>query len=250
MLFSGIGAVELSAMLEKKQLYIHKIEAFILGALAPAVLTFSQSFNFPQWIVQAFIMAGAIWVLISRVFSPPEKMETVTNSIAAGFTVLVYPGLFMYWLVKMACWENTGIVMLIFLLIIFGTDAAAWLSGTLFGKNNRGIIPASPNKSIAGFTGGVIGSIIVSCGAALIVPAVFISSLDFLPVIFMAILLGIFTGIAAMLGDLAESAIKRSCGFKDSGKLMFGRGGILDSIDSIAVASPVFYLLYNIFFIN
>lgn len=248
-IFSGIGAVEFSMMLEKKQLFFTKIESFILGALAPAAVTLTISLNCPQWIVPLMLMAGAGWALLSRVFSGLEKMETVTNRIAAGFSVLIYPGFFMYWLVKMTAWENSGVVILIFLMIAFGNDSAAWLSGNLFGANNRGIIAASPNKSIAGFIGGIAGTVIVAGGAALIVPGVFVTRADS-PAVLTAILLGVCTGIASALGDLGESAIKRSCGFKDSGKLMFGRGGVLDSIDSISAAAPVFFLLYSVFFIN
>jgi phosphatidate cytidylyltransferase len=242
-LFSGLGAVELSAMLEKKQMRISKIEAFILGALAPAALTLVLSLNCPEWIIALLIMTGAGWALMSRIFSGVNSMEGVMGYVTAGLTLLVYPGCFMYWLVKMASWENSGPVIFIFLMIVLGSDAAAWLAGSLFGKNNRGIIPASPNKSIAGFAGVIFGSIVVSGGAALIVPEVF-------PSLCMTIILGICTGIVAALGDLAESAIKRSCDTKDSGNLMLGRGGVLDSIDSIATAAPVFFLLFNLFFIN
>ena len=252
-LFSAMGAVEFSSMLERKQLYISKIEAFILGSLAPASLALTISFNFPEWVVPLMIMTGAGWVLLFRSFSGLEKINTIINSIAAGFSVLVYPGFFMFWLVKMTAMQNSGIIILIFLLTVFGSDSTAWLSGTLFGAKNRGIIPVSPNKSIAGYIGGVIGSIIVSCGAALIVPGVFSFYGESTPVsamMGMTVLLGFCTGIASALGDLAESAIKRSCGVKDSGKLMLGRGGILDSIDSIAIAAPVFYLLFDLLFIR
>ncbi|WP_461248567.1 phosphatidate cytidylyltransferase, partial [Treponema sp. R6D11] len=58
------------------------------------------------------------------------------------------------------------------------------------------------------------------------------------------------TAIFGNLGDLAESAITRSADVKDSGNLMMGRGGILDSIDSLALAAPVYFLLFNLFFIT
>jgi phosphatidate cytidylyltransferase len=250
-IFSALGAVEFAAMLEKNSLCITKTEAFFLGAAAPAALTLAISLNCPQWIIPLILMAVSFWILLSRVFISSDRMETAASQLAAGFSVFAYPGFFMYWLVKMTSLENNaGAVTFTFLMTVLGSDAAAWLAGTLFGKNNRGIIPASPNKSIAGFAGGIIGSIIVSGGAALIIPSVFTARNEAIPSLGMVILLGVCTGVAGALGDLAESAIKRSCNTKDSGNLMLGRGGVLDSVDSIAVAAPVFFLLFNAIFIN
>jgi len=251
-LFTAAGAIELSMMLEKKFINITKTEAFIIGALTPASITLNVCFNLPQWIIPLMIMPGAAWVLMSVILSGKEKIENVLNRLSGGFFALVYPGFFAYWLVKMSIWDNSGAI-LIYLLIVMGSDSAAWLSGNLFGANNRGLIPVSPNKSIAGFAGQITGSIIVSAGAALIVPGVFYYNADMTSIFNLVCrvsILGICTAVAAALGDLAESAIKRSCGVKDSGKLMFGRGGILDSIDSIAFASPVFFVLFNILFFN
>jgi phosphatidate cytidylyltransferase len=61
-------------------------------------------------------------------------------------------------------------------------------------------------------------------------------------------MLGLLSGAAATLGDLAESVMKRSSDIKDSGSIVPGRGGALDSIDSIALAAPVFYGLYRLLF--
>ena len=244
--FSAIGAFEFSKMLENRQLKINRAEAVILGSSVPLAATLTASFNLPEWLFPFIFVTGAGWVLLSGVFTRAEKMEIVLSRITAGFSVMMYPGFFMCWVVKMTIWENSPAI-LVFLLIVFGSDSMAWLFGNLFGSKNRGIIAASPNKSIAGFIGGIIGTVIVAGGAALIVPDVFISRLN-LSAVLAAVLLGICTGIAATLGDLAESAIKRSCGFKDSGNIILGRGGILDSIDSIAAAAPVYFLLFNIFF--
>ena len=245
-IFSAAGAYEFSKMLENRQLKISRMEAVILGSLMPLAATLVTSFNCPEWLFSFLFVTGSGWVILSCVFSGADKMDSVTGRIAAGFSVIIYPGFFMCWVVRMTIWNNPAAI-LVFLFIVFGSDSAAWLLGNIFGANNRGIIAASPNKSIAGFIGGFIGAIIVSCGASLIVPDVFVTHTD-LHAAVSAIILGICTGIAATLGDLAESAIKRSCNVKDSGNMMLGRGGILDSIDSIAVAAPVYFLLFNIFF--
>ena len=249
-LFSALGSVEFSVMLEKKQLHISKIEAFILGLLAPLSAALTVSFNISGWIVPLILLTGALWVLISRVFSHSTDMEKIAGRIAGCFSIMVYPGIFMYWLIKMSMWEDSRIIFL-FLLITFVNDSAAWLFGSLLGKGNRGIIPASPNKSIAGFFGGFLGAVAVSAGAAYFFPSIFTAEVNGQGVSNLfakAIILGLTTGIFATLGDLCESVIKRSCGFDDSGKLILGRGGVLDSIDSLAIAAPVYFLLFNIFF--
>ncbi|MDR2596345.1 MAG: phosphatidate cytidylyltransferase [Treponema sp.] len=244
--FSAAGAVELSAMFEKKQLHVSKTEAFIFGSLAPLAATLTVCVNLPKWIVPLLIMAGVMWILLSKAFTSQAKMDNVINNIAAAFSVIAYPSFFLYWLVKMSIWENSGAIFL-FLAIAFLNDSTAWLAGNLFGENNRGIIPASPNKSIAGFSGGLLVSIIIPAGTAILFPSVF-SVLGNPVLLVKAIILGVFTSIFASLGDLSESAIKRSCDFKNSGSFFLERGGILDSIDSVSIAAPVFYFLYTAFF--
>ena len=248
-ILSGIGAVEFSSMLQKKQIYISKIESFILGALAPVAITLNISLGFSEWLMTGIAMIGAVWALMSGIFTRSSEIQTVLNKVLGSFSLLLYPGVFIFWLIKMNIWENNYAILL-FLLITFASDSLAWLFGTLFGENNRGIIAVSPNKSITGFIGGILAPIVVSVCAALFFSSVFFPGTEysFSSLILFSALLGFCTGIAAMFGDLAESALKRSCDFKDSGNLILGRGGILDSIDSIAVAAPVFYLLYsNIF---
>jgi len=245
--FTAAGAVEFSIMLGKKQIRIPKAEAFILGALAPLAATLNLVLGPTQWIAPLILMSGFGWVLISRIFSRSENMENIVNYIIGGFSVMVYPGFFTFWIVKMSMWNNSGAILL-FLFLVFSNDSAAWLFGSLFGKNNRGIIQASPNKSISGFLGGILVSLLFAGIAALLFPFIFTTNTaapSSFPLL-TALILGLFTGIFATLGDLAESAIKRSCDFKDSGNSVLGRGGVLDSIDSIAVAAPVFFLLFTV----
>jgi len=243
-ILSGIGAVEFSAMLKSKQINISKAESFILGAAAPMAMTLNVSFGCPEWIITGIIMTGALWAVMSGVFSRSSEIQTVLNKVIGSFSMLIYPGFFMLWVVRMNLWEN-NYATLLFLFLTFACDSLAWLFGTLFGENNRGIIAVSPNKSIAGFIGGLLGPVILALCAALFFPFIFPFETSVSSLLLTAAGLGFCTGIAAVFGDLAESAIKRSSDFKDSGNIMLGRGGILDSIDSIAAAAPVFYLLFN-----
>jgi len=239
-------------------------EALILGAISPAAWTVVVSFGITGNIVPGAFILGATWLLISWIFSnpkgtavsdhltsgqrdsPPDKIELYLGRTTAGFAIMIYPGLFFAWVIQMAVFKYAGYVIFIFLFATFLNDGAAWAAGNLFGKNNRGFISVSPKKSIAGFAGGIIISIITGISAVLLFPEAFTS--DIMPSIPAGAILGFFTGMAAILGDLGESALKRSAGIKDSGSLILGRGGALDSVDSLLLAAPVYYVLYRVFF--
>ncbi len=244
--FSALGAVEFSDILGKKIYAFQRSEAAILGALTPAAMTLSVSFGIGGELVPAAVILGAMWLITSRTFSSPSGLSDSVSRIAAGLAVMVYPGLFMVWIIRMALFPRAEVIILVFLLIVFANDSLAWAVGMLFGKGNRGVIPASPNKSIAGFLGGLAASVAVGALAAFYFPPVF--SRGPLPVLVSGAVLGLVTGVVAIIGDLAESTLKRSVALKDSGNIIPGRGGILDSIDSISLAAPVFYALYWILF--
>ena len=250
--FSALGAAEFAAMLAGRGLRIGRGEAAALGAAVPAAALLSvQLRDYPSpLLIGAVVSAVAGWLLLSRVFARGERLDRYAGEVAAGLSCLAYPGMFMAWIVGMTRWDGSGAAILTFLVAVFGGDSLAWLTGILFGKGNRGIVHASPNKSVAGFAGGVLGPVIVCVGAVFILPGVFaVSSSSPIPSApAAAAVLGLLTGLAAILGDLAESAFKRSSGVKDSGRFMLGRGGVLDSIDSIAVAAPVFFFGFGLLF--
>jgi phosphatidate cytidylyltransferase len=243
---SVMGAVEFQNILKQKALEISVIEAAILGGLAPFMLTVTISFGLSDEAFLIVFCLGAFWVLLSRVFTTQEKLETYVNRTAAGFSILVYPGFLMSWIVRMSLLEQASIIILIYLLVSFMNDSFAWVAGMLFGKGNQGLVAASPNKSVAGFIGGIAASTLIGIGAAVIFPETFVSA--FMPGTAAGALLGLAGSIAATIGDLGESALKRSAGVKDSGFIIPGRGGILDSIDSLALAAPVYYLVFTLLF--
>jgi phosphatidate cytidylyltransferase len=249
--FSSLGAAEFSAMLSNKNLCIPKSEAAIFGALPPLAMILVVSFGVSDLLIPAVFVAVIAWLLLSRTFSRGDALENFIYRLAAGLAALVYPGMLLAWIVRISRWEeNTGIIILTFLFMVFSGDGLAWALGMAFGRGNQGLIPASPNKSVAGFIGGIIAPIIVGVGAALIWPGVFVPKCgSILGIRVVAgFIVGFLTGAVAILGDLGESAIKRSSGIKDSGSIIPGRGVALDSLDSLAPAAPVFYLIFSLLF--
>jgi phosphatidate cytidylyltransferase len=244
---SALGAVEFSDLLRKKNISIGSAEAAVLGALCPLAMTLTVSFGLSDGSILAALTLGAFWLLISRVFARDETFQDFTGRVAAGFAVMIYPGLFLIWFIKMALLSHADMVMLIFLITVIASDSAAWAAGMIFGSGNRGIISASPNKSAAGFAGGFIASILAGIGAVFFIPGIFSS--PWFPSLPAGAILGFLSAIASSLGDLGESALKRSSLVKDSGTLIPGRGGILDSIDSVALSAPVYYAVFWFFFI-
>jgi len=242
--FCALGAIELKIMLEKKQLPISAVEAVILGSLAPLLVMLVVCFNVNFLIIPVFLCAAVFWIFISSIFLQSPKLDDYINRITAGFAMLIYPGGFLALICAMGSWNS--ILILVFLLIPIMGDSTAWAAGMLFGKNNQGVVKVSPNKSIAGFIGGIFASVLIGVVAAWAFPDFFIPR--FSTVWLSAAILGLITGIAAILGDLCESAIKRSADVKDSGAIMPGRGGVLDSVDSIAFAAPVFYCIWMFLF--
>ncbi len=184
---------------------------------------------------------------IYEIFSPDneQSFDNAMNRLCATSFGIIYVGLFSTYISQLTLLPNATIFISTFLLMVFGCDSLAWFFGMLFGRGNRGFIKASPNKSLAGFLGGIFGSIATGIIMYYFQPEVFLFS----PMI--VALVGMLVAMASIIGDLIESVLKRSCAHKDSdigGVGIPGRGGFLDSIDSILFAAPVFFILVTIFF--
>ena len=133
--------------------------------------------------------------------------------------------------------ENATWYILLFFLLVFSSDTFAFFCGMAFGRSNKGIIKVSPNKSIAGFIGGLLVPSVFGALSAILFPEVFAYGAA------KGFILGLGTAALGVVGDLIESSFKRSAEVKDSGTLIPGRGGILDSVDSIIMAAPVYVAL-------
>ncbi|MDR2659419.1 MAG: phosphatidate cytidylyltransferase [Spirochaetaceae bacterium] len=252
-IFCILGAIEFADILKKKNLTISRVEAGVLGALTPLGMTLFVSFQFNYLIISILNLIGAGWLLVSGVFISAKneavetKLDKTFRRAVAGFALMFYPSSFLSWIILMNSFSNSSVLIIAFLCVVFANDSLAWVAGMLFGKTNRGIFAVSPNKSLAGFIAGILASIALGIAFAALPPNIF-NAARFSPLI-SGFALGFFTGAAAVLGDLAESALKRSAAVKDSGSIIPGRGGILDSVDSLALSAPVFYIGYELLFV-
>jgi len=125
-------------------------------------------------------------------------------------------------------------------LVTWATDTGAYLAGVAFGRHP--LLPrVSPKKTVEGAVGGLIGAAVVGwlCARGF---AVFMTPLA-------GTLLGLVVGLAAQLGDLVESLLKRDAGTKDTAELIPGHGGILDRFDSLLFTVPVTYYYFRLFVI-
>jgi len=136
-----------------------------------------------------------------------------------------------------------GTALLLFPLVItWVTDTAAFFTGRAFGR--RPLMPTvSPAKTVEGAVGGLIAAMLVAWGYVLwvLVPA---ASLAMRPMV--ALLVGAAISIAAQVGDLAESLMKREAGMKDSSHLIPGHGGVLDRLDSLFFAIPAAFFIFTL----
>ncbi len=245
-----VASLELRTILSKKIAVPGKISTAFFSAILPLAMVLHISFNLGTELF-SFIAVASIGVFFLRGIIGTAYTKQFIEKLGSSILLLVYPGMFSIWIMKIATLPYASSVMLVYVLSVFANDSLAWLFGMLFGKNNRGIFPVSPNKSIAGFIGGLSTAILVYVLASIFLPHFGITAFEakFLPNILAAILLGLATGLATIAGDLVESALKRSTEVKDSGTIMHGRGGMLDSLDSLVFAAPVFWMLYRVLFV-
>ncbi|PAV03854.1 phosphatidate cytidylyltransferase [Arsenophonus sp. ENCA] len=125
------------------------------------------------------------------------------------------------------------------MLLVWSADSGAYFFGPLFGKHKLAA-KVSPGKTLEGMLGGMLTAGIIAWLFSLFVPVLLISkNLLFCSVIVV---------IISVFGDLTESMFKRQAGIKDSSHLIPGHGGVLDRIDGLTAAIPVFAGLTLLFF--
>jgi phosphatidate cytidylyltransferase len=132
--------------------------------------------------------------------------------------------------------QYNPLLLLMIFIFIWLNDTGAYLTGSLFGKH-RLFARISPLKSWEGFLGGLI--IVMIASQVFANRFVILTRTEWL-------LFATVTAVAATFGDLTESLLKRTCGAKDSGRILPGHGGVLDRFDSAILVSPAVYIFLEI----
>lgn len=218
----ALGAViyyELHQAFAKKDIHIQ----YSFGVIAIIILgAISFQVSNVHYVMAAAAIAGIVSVCVQ------EKIK-IKNILMSVFCALY--AFLPYWLMSLLHYvfnDYIGdIVTSLIFTTAFATDISAMLVGHRFGKHKLSKI--SPNKTIEGSIGGIIGALIAFCIWALYWQTG-LSAVEFVPLV-------IVGSVSAQAGDLFASYIKRKCGIKDYSNFLPGHGGFLDRFDSVSFAS-------------
>jgi phosphatidate cytidylyltransferase len=208
-------------------------------ALMVAIVWASRSSNgFSLVLFQVATVVGVVWWLFAMLwlkhyeFASDHDTHARMFKLAAG-TLAVVPAWAALALIH-GTEPNGHRWLLVALVTIWAADTGAYFAGRKFGKHK--LSPRiSPNKTIEGLVGGMLASLVVAVVGGLLAGATPAQ----LPLV--ALVVVVTVGFS-VVGDLFESLLKRHVGAKDSGDLIPGHGGILDRIDGVVAALPVFAL--------
>ena len=212
-------------------------------ALMVAIVWASRSASSYSYVLfQLASVIGVVWWLLAllwlRSYDFASNHETWARffKLGAGALAIIPAWCALAWI--HATEPNGHVWLFTALAIVWAADSAAYFAGRHFGGTvfRRKLAPrVSPNKTIEGLAGGVLAGVLVGIGGSLLAGA----NGAQVPLV---ALVALAATLASVIGDLYESLLKRHAGVKDSGHLIPGHGGILDRIDGVVAALPVFAL--------
>lgn len=208
--------------------------------VAAVAILFGAAFRRPDLLTPVL---SALALLLFIIISFRSPLERVLFDTAASVFGLLYIGLSLITIPLLSAQENGSSLLLLLFLVVWSGDVAALYVGKNLGK--RRLAPRlSPNKTWEGSIASVAASVIIVFLLFWVASALERRGLGWISYSgshLHWILLAILLNIAAQIGDLIESAIKRGARVKDSGGLLPGHGGVLDRIDALLLAAPVLW---------
>ncbi len=230
----GMALKEFFGMVERKGIVVYSYFGIIVGMLIPIVIYFQKGLEGYSALEPFSIVIACLFIFVLQFIRRDSEQAVV--SIAVTLFGLLYIAWFFSFFVKLKFMPNGALLVAFVVLVTKMGDVGAYLIGNTFGK--RSLIPRiSPNKTVEGTLGGLLFSLVAALASKAYLPS--------FPYGHLAVL-GILLGILALIGDLAESLLKRGCGVKDSGASLSGFGGMLDLMDSMLFTAPIFYFYVEV----
>ena len=208
--------------------------------LVAVVALFAINFFRPEMLMAGFSALAFLLFVIVAFRSPLERVLLDTSASIFG---LLYIGLALVTIPLIWAQEHGPSLLLLLFCVVWAGDTVALYVGRAFGKHK--LAPKlSPNKTWEGSIASVGGSLIVTLlliGLGEWMVRHNLTGLSYDGSWLHWLVLAVVLNIAAQLGDLVESALKRGAKVKDSGSLLPGHGGVLDRIDALLLAAPVLW---------
>jgi phosphatidate cytidylyltransferase len=251
--FSGWGTHELFRLSAKKDVHAVEPVGMTLAAALVLLAAWRPEFAaFAPWALAA-VGVGALLALLEAMRSRGPQGHPLGAAAVTLFGA-IYVGLALSFVPLLHAvptergWATGGgtewaglITVALPLATTWVGDAAAYFAGSAWGRGRRRLAPSiSPNKSWVGFWAALVGAAAAASLWALVARA-HLPGLALEPMVAVGVL-GAMLGLAAVVGDLVESLLKREASVKDSGTFFPGHGGVLDRIDSLIFTFPVAYL--------
>lgn len=195
------------------------------------------------------IAAMILIILVNMAFVVVVHGKKNYKDVLSNAFLTMYIVFSVFCILMLKEYGGTSIMLLIF-VTAWSCDTCAYFSGRLFGKHK--LIPhVSPNKTVEGAIGGIVGAIIICfiymCIKNVTDGATVKSTIEWLPIMLMwGAIFGGIGAICSQVGDLAASAIKRDTGIKDFGWIFPGHGGFMDRFDSVLFIAPIILGLFLI----
>jgi phosphatidate cytidylyltransferase len=206
------------------------LRPLVLAGYTGLVLTLlGAQIDGPTWILAGFLTTLTLAFLLKGISETRQSLTVAVSTTVAG---VAWVGLGLAYVILLrAIPEHGRLAVFTVLLAVFGADTLAYFTGRLVGRHKLAPV-ISPGKTWEGLAASTL--------AAVLIPFFALYHQDFLSV-WESLVLGAVIAVAAPVGDLFESAVKRDFAVKDSGRVLAGHGGFLDRLDAHLVAAVAAY---------
>lgn len=224
----ALGLKEFFDLIKKKGIFVYSTFGVLVGSSIPLIVYLEGGTTYSGDVV--FIVLSCFFLFLLQLMRRDYSQALIGISLTL-FGILYVSWFFSFFL-KLRLLPSGAWWAAYLLAVTKMTDVGAFFVGTVFGRHS--LIPhISPGKTKEGTFGGLVFAVLTSLCLGPYLSHHFSW--------FSLTLMGLLLGMVGQIGDLSESLMKRFCEVKDSGKLLPGFGGVLDSIDSVLFTAPIFY---------